>query len=63
MSDTPPPQIDPDSPAPRGDVKRFARRRVGPGKVALAFLLATLITAATFAILSVVLWAFATMVH
>ena len=63
MSETPGPQIDLESPTPQGDVQRFARRRIGPGKVALAALLATLITAAAFAILSLVIWAITTLVH
>ena len=47
-----------------GDVKRFSRRRrIGPGKIALAFLLAVLITAATFGALSLVLWAIASLFH
>ncbi len=64
MSDTPDPEIDPDSRVPMGDVKRFSRRRrIGPGKIALAFLLAVLITAATFGALSLVLWAIASLFH
>ena len=63
MSENPRPEIDPDSPAPMGDLERFTRRRVGPAKVALAALLAVLITAVTFAILSVVLWAIASAFH
>ncbi len=63
MSETPNPQIDPEPPTPQGDVQRFARRRIGPGKVALAALLATLITAAAIAILSLVIWAITTLVH
>jgi hypothetical protein len=63
MSDQPGPEIDPDTTQPMGDVKRFARRRVGPAKIALAALLAVLITAAGAMILSVVLWAFASLLH
>jgi len=59
MSENPRSEIDPDSPAPMGDMERFTRRRVGPAKVALAALLAVLITAAAFGVLSVVLWAIA----
>ncbi|HEX4096256.1 MAG TPA: hypothetical protein VHX64_05970 [Caulobacteraceae bacterium] len=63
MSESPGPEIDPDSPQPMGDVKRFARRRVGPAKIALAVLLAVLITAAAAVILSVVLWAATSLIH
>ncbi len=63
MSESPNPEIDPESPQPMGDVGRFTRRKVGPAKIAIAFVLAVVITAVFFAILAVVLWAFATMVH
>ena len=63
MSVTPSPETPPESPAAQGDVQRVARRRIGPGKIALAALLATLITAAAFAILSLVIWAITTLVH
>ncbi len=57
------PETDPHTTRPMGDVSRFTRRKVGPAKVFLAFLLAVAITAAAFAILSVVLWAFASFIH
>ena len=63
MSESPNPEIDPDSTRPMGDVARFTRRKVGPAKVLLAFVLAVAITAVAAAILAVVLWAFASMVH
>jgi hypothetical protein len=63
MSESPNPEIDPDSTRPIGDAKRFGRRKVGPAKIFLAFLLATAITAATAAILAVVLWAIASAFH
>ena len=63
MSDHQDLQIEPDSSRPKGDLERFTRRRVGPAKVALAALLAVLITAASFLILSVALWAIASIFH
>jgi hypothetical protein len=63
MSEDLKPQIDPESDRPMGDVAQFTRRKVGPAKVALAFVLAVAITAATFAILAVVLWAIASIFH
>jgi hypothetical protein len=63
MSERPGPGIDPDSTQPLGDVHRFTRRRVGPAKIALAALLAVLITAVGAMVLSVVLWAFASLIH
>jgi hypothetical protein len=63
MSDSPTPEIDPDAPHPMGDVSRFARRRATPKMVALAALLAVLITAAGAALLALVIWAIALTVH
>ncbi len=63
MSESPNPEIDPDSTQPIGDVRRFTRRKVGPAKIALAFVLAVVITALFFCVLALVLWAFATMIH
>lgn len=63
MSESPDPQIDPDSPQPMGDVQPFTRRKVGPAKIALAFLLAVVITALTFLVISVVLWGAASLFH
>ena len=63
MSESPNPEIDPDSTRPMGDTARFTRRKAGPAKVLLAFVLAVAITAVAAAILAVVLWAFASMVH
>ncbi len=63
MSDRPDPQFDPDSPVPSGDVERFTRGRRKPARIVLSVLLAVLITAATFAILSVAVWAIAVGIH
>jgi hypothetical protein len=56
MSDPSRSPIDPDSPRPMGDVSQFTRRRVGPARVALAALLAVVITAIAFAILALIVW-------
>jgi len=63
MSEPPNPEFDPASPTSTGEADGFTRRRVGPGKIAIAFLLAVLITALAFGILSVVLWAIASVFH
>ena len=59
MSDSPTPEIDPETPRPMGDVSRFTRRRATPKMVALAALLAVLITAAGATLLALVIWAIA----
>ena len=48
--------FDPDSPRPMGDVSQFTRRRASPARIALAALLAVVITAVAFAILALVVW-------
>ncbi len=63
MSDRPRPEIDPDSTQPMGEVPRLARRKLTPGHWVLAVVLAVIITAAAFGILSLILWAFATLIH
>ena len=63
MSESPNREIDPDLAQPAGDLARPTRRKVGPAKIALAFVLAVLITAATFGILSLVLWVLAILFH
>lgn len=63
MSEPPRPEIDPDSARPMGDVSRFTKRKLTPAHWAIAVVLAVLITAAAFGILSLILWAFATLVH
>ena len=63
MSESPNHEIDPDPARPTGDPPRLIRRKVGPAKIALAFVLAVLITTATFGILSLVLWALAILFH
>ena len=62
MSEIPDPKIDPDAAQPTR-VTGPARRKVGPAKVFLAFLLAVAITAVAAGILSVVVWAFASVFH
>jgi hypothetical protein len=44
-------------------IERLTRRRVGPAKFALAVLLAVLITAGSFLLIAVVLWAIASVFH
>ena len=61
MSGIPNPKIDPGAARPTGVTA--PTRKVGPAKVFLAFLLAVAITAATAAILAVVLWAIASAFH
>ena len=63
MSKSPNREIDPDPALLAGGPTRPTRRKVGPAKIALAFVLAVLITAATFGILSLVLWALAVVFH
>jgi hypothetical protein len=63
MSESPNPGIDPDSARPMGETDRLVRRKVGPAKILLAFVLAVAITAAAFSILAVVLWAIASFFH
>jgi hypothetical protein len=59
----PAPEFDPDDPRPMADVSQFTRRKVGPAKIALAFVLAVVITAVAFGVLAVVLWAVALVFH
>ncbi|HEY5412617.1 MAG TPA: hypothetical protein VIJ94_18005 [Caulobacteraceae bacterium] len=63
MSDSPTPEIEPDTPRPAGDVSRSTRRRASPKMIALAALLAVLITAVGAALLALVVWAAALAVH
>ncbi len=55
--------IDPDSPRPMGDVSQFTRRRVSPARVALAALLAVIITAIAFVVLALVVWGITTAIR
>ena len=52
-------EIDPEPARSVSGLAHPARRKVGPAKIALALVLAVLITAATFGVLSLVLWALA----
>ncbi len=63
MSESPNHEIDPDPARPTGHSPRLIRRKVGPAKIALAFVLAVAITAVTFAVLAVVLWVLAMVFH
>ncbi len=54
MSDPAPPPVDPDSPVPLGDLKRFTRRRNDPRRYVIPFLLAVLITIAAIAVLMLI---------
>ena len=63
MSDDAEPRPDPDPPLAMGDGEPFARKRVGPAKFALAVLLAVLITAASFMLVAVILWAVQLVFH
>ena len=63
MSESPNHEIDPDPALLAGGPTRPTRRKVGPAKIALAFVLAVAITAVTFGILAVVLWALRVVLH
>ncbi len=54
---------DPDAAGPTGGIPVLARRKVGPARIALAVVLATVITAVTFGVLSLILWGLATIFH
>ena len=57
MSEDPKPPSDPRGAPP------FVRRKVGPAKVALAFVLAVLITAVIFGTLALILWGLRLLFH
>ena len=63
MSDQP--RSEPNQNASRqpGAASPVARRKVGPAKIALAVVLATVITAVTFGVLSLILWGLATILR
>ena len=63
MSEAPRPDPDPDAAARMREVSRSMRRKVGPAKIALAVVLATVITAVTFGVLSLILWGLAAIFH
>ncbi len=63
MSESPNREFDPDPARRTGDRPRPIRRKVGPAKIALAFVLAVAITALTFAVLAVVLWLLRMLFH
>jgi hypothetical protein len=46
-----------------GDVAQFTRRRSSPARVALAALLAVVITAIAFAVLALIVWGIAVAIH
>lgn len=46
-----------------GDVSQFTRRRASPARIALAALLAVIITALAFAILALVVWGITTAIR
>ena len=59
MSEPPASSIDPESPRPIGDLSRFTRRRFRPARLALAALLALVITAMAVGALALIAWAIA----
>jgi len=63
MSDLSPSKTDPDAGVPTTGLLPFTRRKAGPAKIALAVVLATIITAITFGALSLILWGLATIFH
>ncbi len=63
MSEAPRPETDPDIAPRTGEVPPVTRRKVGPAKIALAVVLATVITAITFGVLSLILWGLASIFH
>jgi hypothetical protein len=63
MSDPSRSPIDPESSRPMGDVSQFTRRRASPARIALAALLAVVITAIAFAILALVVWGITTAIR
>ncbi len=63
MSEPLRPDLDPGTARPMGEVRRYAKRKLTPGHWALAVALAVIITAAVLGILSLILWAIATLIH
>ena len=63
MSEAPPSETDPDVAPTPGEAPPFPRRKVGPAKIALAVVLATIITAITFGVLALILWGLASIFH
>lgn len=63
MSEPPPSEPSPNASRQPGGASKPARRKLGPAKIALAAVLATVITAITFGVLSLILWGLATIFH
>ncbi len=52
MSEPLPPDLDPDSAVPLGDLKRFTKPKANPRRYVIPFVLATLLTVAVIALLT-----------
>ena len=63
MSEPPRSEPNPNASRQPGGALKPGRRKVGPAKIALAAVLATLITAITFGVLSLILWGLAPIFH
>ncbi len=63
MSEDLKPRIDPDSAQPIGDISQLTRRKIRPHHVAVAFVLAVIITAISAAVIALVIWGAARLFH